>query len=48
VSGLRGYDRSAYEESHDPKSVNGFLKVAEEVQRLALRKGWPVEGKFTK
>lgn len=48
VSGLRTYDRAAYEESHDRKSVNGFLKVAEEVQRLALRKGWPVEGKFTK
>jgi hypothetical protein len=48
VSGLRTYDRAVYEELHDPKSVAGFLKAADEIQKLATKKGWPVEGKFNK
>ncbi len=46
VSGLRIYDRAAYEELYNPASVSCFLKLADEIQRLATKNAWPVERKF--
>lgn len=48
VSGLKTYDQATYEELYNPKSVSGFLKTCEAVERLAVKSGWPVEGKFNK
>ena len=48
VTGLRTYDRAAYESLCNPKSVPGFLSVCKEVQDFAAKNNWPVEGKFNK
>jgi len=48
VTGLKIYDKSAYEHSYNPKSVPGFLKLCKDVQDFAAKNGWPVEGKFNK
>lgn len=48
VSGLKTYDKSAYESLFNPKSVPGFLAVCKRVQDFAEKNEWPVEGKFNK
>ncbi len=48
VSGLGTYDRAAYEELYNRASVAGFLRLAEDIQGLATKNGWPVERKFNK
>ena len=48
VSGLQTYDRAAYEELHNRVSVAGFLRLADGIQRLAVKNKWPVERKFNK
>jgi hypothetical protein len=48
VSGLKTYDKAAYESLYNPKSVSGFLNVCKQVQDFAAKNDWNVEGKFNK
>jgi hypothetical protein len=48
VSGLKTYDKTAYENLYNPKSVPGFLCVCKQVQDFAAKNDWNVEGKFNK
>jgi len=48
TSGLSVYDRDAYKQDHHADSVAGFLMVADQLQRLARKNGWPVERKLNK
>jgi len=48
VSGLTIYDRTAYEQSHNPEAVRAFLQACDDLQTIASRRNWPVERKFNK
>jgi hypothetical protein len=46
--GMEVYDKEYYNEHNNPKSVDIFFKVVDEVEALVRRKGWNLEKKFNK
>ncbi|MEX2145098.1 MAG: hypothetical protein WD712_01855 [Candidatus Spechtbacterales bacterium] len=48
TGGLENYDRKFYETNRNKNSVDLFYKLIDEVEKLAKKKGWKLEKKFTK
>ena len=48
VSGLRNYDADFYRKERNSKSVTEFMRYADDLQSLVVKKGWLLERKFNR
>lgn len=48
ASGLRSYDRNAYQKYHKPDAVKKFLAACKALQQLSRKNGWPVTPHYKK